>query len=386
MALQSSGEIRASQIRAEFGDSGPSVIGKNYPEGSVSFGAYRDVNQEVTGQTGTKAGRNFTLDHDFLNNRSYIPRPKSDGTPDFEGPIRFSHFYDAKLNVVLAYGNPDDPRAPGQHAREEKYFGRTRVIGGFRDKPTENDEIKGSKIILYVNKKIGSPKGNRKNCALRTGSWPSGTEIHIEVSPNGKILGGGGDGGSGGDNTENGNNGKDGSSAIELQSYVKTVRVRSGGIIAPGGGGGGGGGGAKGDEGGDKGGGGGGGGGAGFPNSDGGRGGSSNDDGSPGDNGSDTTGGNGGNGGSQSSAQGGDGGDGGGLASNGQGGTSGDASGGGNVKGDGADGGKPGYRYIRKTGVNAPLLTIAEGTGSISGSDLPNDEAANRNDYDFNFL
>jgi hypothetical protein len=383
MALQSSGEIRASQIRAEFGDSGRS---RGYGNGSVSFGAYRDVNQEVTGQSGTDAGRNFTLDHDFVNDRSYIPRPKIDNTPDFEGPIRFSHFYDAKLNVVLAYGNPDNPSTPGQHARQEKYFGRTKVIGGFRDKPTENDEIKGSKIILYVNKKLGSPKGDQTNCALRTGSWPSGTEIHIEVSPNGKILGGGGDGGSGGDNTEDGNKGKNGSSAIELQSYVKTVRVRSGGIIAPGGGGGGGGGGAKGDKGGDKGGGGGGGGGAGFPNSEGGRGGSSNVDGSPGNDGNDTTVGIGGNGGSQSSAQGGNGGNGGGLASNGQGGTSGDASGGGNDTGNGADGGEPGYRYVRKTGVNAPLLTIAEGTGSISGSDKLDSSAANRNDYDFNFL
>ena len=380
MALQSSGEIRASQIRAEFGDSGPSVIGKNYPEGSVSFGAYRDVNQEVTGQTGTKAGRNFTLDHNFTSDTPHIPRRGSTGS------IKFSDFYDAKLNVVLAYGNPDSPRAPGQHARQEKYFGRTKVIGGFRDKPTENGEIKGSKIILYVNKKLGSPTGNRTNCALRTGGWPSGTEIHIEVSPNGRIYGGGGDGGNGGDNTEDGNRGKDGSSAIELQSYVKTVRVRSGGIIAPGGGGGGGGGGAKGNEGDDKGGGGGGGGGAGFPNSDGGDGGSSNEDGSDGEKGSDNSAGNGGSGGSQSSAQGGNGGIGGGLASNGQGGTSGDASGGGNDTGNGADGGDPGYRYVRKTGVNTPLLTIAEGTGSIYGIDLSNGEAANRNNYDFNFI
>ena len=85
MALQSSGEIRASQIRAEFGASGPSVIGKNYPEGSVSFGAYRDVSE-------SHGGRAFTLDYDYNNNQPNIPRRGATGS------IKFSDFYNAKLN------------------------------------------------------------------------------------------------------------------------------------------------------------------------------------------------------------------------------------------------------------------------------------------------
>jgi len=373
MALQSSGEIRASQIRAEFGDSGRS---RGYGNGSVSFGAYRDVNQEVTGRTGTDAGRNFTLDHNFFTDEAHIPRRGSTGS------IKFSDFYDAKLNIVLAYANVEDPVTPGLHAYNEKYERpRTKAIGGFlHDLPNKKPDktaTGGSKIILYVNKKLGSPKGNRRNCALRTGEWPDGTEIHIEVSPNGKIYGSGGDGGSGGDNTEDGNRGKDGSSAISLKSYVSTIRVRKDGIIAAGGGGGGGGGGAKGDEGGDKGGGGGGGGGAGFPNSTGGRGGSSDgEDGSDGENGSDNSKGEGGNGGSQSSAQGGNGGDGGDLGSNGQGGTTGDASGGGNKTGDGADGGNAGFRFIRSSGISAPNVIVDSG-GSVFGSDELGSEAAN---------
>ena len=116
-----------------------------------------------------------------------------------------------------------------------------------------------SKNIVYVNRVIGSDKSSenteeeKRKSALRTGTsadWygnlgVDGGKVLIRISPNGKVIGAGGDGGKGGDHEAAGNDGDVGTSALGIELFVESVTVESGGIIQAGSGGGAGGGGAK---------------------------------------------------------------------------------------------------------------------------------------------
>ena len=339
MALQPSGEIRASQIKAEFGDSGPSVVGKNYPPGSVSFGAYRDVSESHGGKT-------FTLDHNFSTDTSHIPRRGATGS------IKFSDFYNAKLNVVCAYGTPPGTRR-GNTVRE-RYNSNDGifVIGNFKNKPNSN--ASDFKFVIYVHGTLPSKKGNRNFCALRTGKFNSELEVNLIVGSTARIYGAGGDGGHGGRwrdmEDPPGDPGQDGTSAIGVQTNINILRIETNAIVMGGGGGGGGGGASKYYEENQTAGGGGGGGGAGSPYGLGGGVGFANDgdpDGTAGQPGSSEQGGDGGDGGAHSSgnACGGGGGAGGSWINSGNagsGGTQGGRSGDNGTEGSGGDGGTGG--------------------------------------------
>mgnify|MGYP003335553806 CR=1 FL=1 len=167
---------------------------------------------------------------------------------------------------------------------------KVKVIGGFRARP---DSPEGTKVWIHTNGSIGSDiigttVNNIKYCSLLTGSWHDTTDLIVDIGPNGRVFGAGGDGGKGGNaNRQNtwtdiksGGIGGNGTSAIGvIPTKSTTINIRTGAIISGGGGGGGGGGGAtsrtqlpgKDDN--SACGGGGGGGGAGFPGGNGGAGG-----------------------------------------------------------------------------------------------------------------
>ena len=263
MALQGSGQISFSNIENEFG-----------ANGSRSLGGYR---------TSQNVGELSNL-------------PLDSGIPT-SGQIKFSDFYNKKLNVVVdMHSGGDEFR---KSAKNDKWNNnQVTVIGGFRSKKES-----GSKIIIHVNKKFGSDKSSVNNCAVRTGSW-SAASVQMDVGGEGKILGAGGDGGKGGVCLSGGESGSSGTSGLGVEQNGITVNVASGGIIRAGfGGGGGGGGGRQSDKGSDRrASGGGGGGGAGCPPGNGGNGGSvqggdGDSGGNPGTAGSETAGGNGGGGG-----------------------------------------------------------------------------------------
>jgi len=220
-----------------------------------SFGNYR-----VSEQLGSLT---LPLDSDAgVNNDTDIPGPGSS--------IKFSNFYNARLNIAIDYYKTDTlyPAVEYRQIARDRYNlnDKTRVIGGFKERPTpsgSDSNTGGSKVIIAVDKKIGSSKLNPdiddmtqqpKICALRTGDqWSSGTRMRIEVGDNGKIMGAGGDGGRGGSadaqGTANpGGDGGDGSGALGIEygtdSNPTIVRVKSSGRIITGYGGGGGGAGA----------------------------------------------------------------------------------------------------------------------------------------------
>ena len=221
MALQSSGNpISFDQIRTEFGEND-----------TKSMGEYR-VSQTVGA----------------LSNQ-----PLDTGIPQ-SGAIKFSDFYDKRLNVIIDYhtsdaNNPADAKSKYAQANDGttgESEGSWTVIGGFRNPPTLTG---GTKTRIHVNKTIGSSKGNATHCAVRTGTgWETGTVLTVEVGSSGLISGAGGDGGAGGDSGESeeevaentGGNGGAGTSGLGIQ-YEGTSIINNGSIVAGGGGGGGGG-------------------------------------------------------------------------------------------------------------------------------------------------
>jgi len=198
MTLPSStNSISAGQIRDEFGASGEnnSVSLGNYRK-SVSVGVYSNL-------------------------------PLDDGIPQGTAAIGFGNFRGKSLNVVLDLGTGTEYRVN----LKTKYDNSTpTMIGGYAIKPTNTS---GKKILISINKSIGSDKAATSNVALRTGSWNSGTMLFVRIGTSGEIIGAGGDGGGGG-----GYGGGNGTSAFGIDY---PVTIENYGLISCGFGGGGGG-------------------------------------------------------------------------------------------------------------------------------------------------
>ena len=212
MALQGSGSISFGQISAEFG----------LPPGK-NLGAYR-VSETYGSMT------NIALD---------------DGIPQ-SGQIRFSHFYNKQLNVVVNYFNGSNERRVLARNRYNNGpgNGKVNVVGGYRGKPGNSS---GTRVIIHVNKRLGSEyDGSRgMKCALRTGSWESGTNLDVNIGGSGACIGAAGAGGKGGNRSSGPKDGKRGSSGLGIEYPIDLVNF---GFLAGGGGGGGGGRGEKRDK------------------------------------------------------------------------------------------------------------------------------------------
>ena len=239
MALQASGQIKYSEIIAEFGTPNNGGIGE-----------YR-LSENVG---------------------SLSNLPLDTGVPQ-SGQIKFSDFYSKRLNHIVdlhSIGN----NTSRQNAKDRWNNGNVHIVGSTKTGKTQPPDTIDDRVIINVNATISSVKGTQTHCALRTGTWDSNTTLEIEIGTSGKLYGSGGDGGTGGSANETpGTDGQTGSSALGIQ-YPCTVNNL--GVIQSGyGGGGGGGGNTRTTGGGKKGGattngssGGGGGGGAGLPAGD----------------------------------------------------------------------------------------------------------------------
>tara|TARA_R100001460_G_scaffold45797_1_gene83115 strand:- start:945 stop:2096 length:1152 start_codon:yes stop_codon:yes gene_type:complete len=262
MTIKNSGSsLSFSEIVTEFG---------NPTDGK--FGNYR-VTESLKRNNVTF--RQLTLDGETPGTAGSIPT---------SGQIKFSDFYGKRLTNVI------DIFSGGQEnlLNAKKIFNvipnRVTVVG---PKKSSDRREADSKVIISVNKTVGSEKGDQTKCALRTGSWDSTVQLQVIVDGQGKLVGAGGDGGDGADGLSGSFNGKqgrgfngtNGTSGLGIEHGTSTnktkIIITSGGIISTGFGGGGGGAGgqetSKNDR---RAGGGGGGGGAGIPAGIGGQGGS----------------------------------------------------------------------------------------------------------------
>ena len=221
--------ISFSQIRTEFGD------GTNTSTSPVRLGQYRSTDASFTNED---VGAFETLPLDVGISTS--------------GTINVDSFHGKKLNVIVDYysgsteNRPSDARAKYQAASAS---GNRVVVGGYKDRVINDSS--GSKVVIHVNKIIGSAKDAITRCAVRTGTgWESGTDLTIEVGGSGKIFGAGGNGGNGcpAEGSLAGIDGDTGSSALGISYSGTVVNLKSGALIRHGYGGGGGGGSSNGTE------------------------------------------------------------------------------------------------------------------------------------------
>ncbi len=330
-----SGQISAQDIKNEFGE----------VNGTVPLGSYR-VSQ-------TKGALTLNI---------------GDGVPGPGQTISYDNMRNKRLNIVVDYyadnanlnraaNGADTMNAKNRYVNQNE---RVHVIGGLKSKPSNTS---AHRVRIHVNQTLGGAKGGSNVCALRTGSWNSGTSLIVDVGSSGKIYGGGGDGGEGGnEGMDSGNDGQAGASALGIDYNGTVINVASGGLIMCGfGGGGGGGAGRQVDKGEDRrAGGGGGGGGQGYPGGSGGHGGTAGGGGGGGDGtaGDISEAGEGGSRGSRAGqAFGADGGEGGGQGEA--------ANAGGNSQSSGGSGGAQGSAIRKASGVN---FSFGTNNGSIVGN------------------
>ena len=372
-----------SEIEAEFGSGG----------GQRRLGKYRRDDPAFQNE-----GPYSNADNGMLGKR-----PLDDGIPTgANATIKFSDFYSKKLNMIIKYyggsaqnrtgtggGNDNNQIATWKYHNEET---NVIVVGNFKDRPAGSYDASGNtfdssnwqggkKVIIHVNKRIGSENSpndqsyNRRKCALRTGQWPSGTDLRLDVGSSGQILGAGGDGRKGSSGNSRPDKAQGGTSALGVQF---AVHIDNNGIIRCGYGGGGGGTGGNSDP--SKSqqdygrSGGGGGGGAGFPAGDGGSAGtgafgppSSGNDGGAGGSGSPNAGGSPGDGGNPSGGasggKGGRGGDQNDAAQNGSRGSSPNRKGYGPNQ-PGGDAGTPGFGIVFRS---TPIENASDGNKNTPG-------------------
>ena len=203
MALQSSGTIRWSDIRNEFG--------ANISGGGVSLGRYRNSDSNF----GNK------------NVGTLTDLPLDIGVPT-SGTISASNFYSKRLNMVLdMYGGGTEFRVNCRTRYNDS--SKVKVVGNYRSRPSNTSN---TRVIVNVNKTFGSETGATNRVAVRTGGWGSDCDLEFEVGSNGRIYGAGGDGGDGGSaDNGSGQNGQAGSTALGVE-YSCTInnlgRIQSG--------------------------------------------------------------------------------------------------------------------------------------------------------------
>ena len=210
MALQASGTIKYSQIIAEFGTPNNGGLGEFRLGGGENVGSLSNVPLDV-------------------------------GVP-VTGQIKFSDFYSKRLNQIVDL-HSQAQNTTRQDAKDRWNNGNVHIVGSTKTGKTQPPDTIDDRVIINVNRTIGSAQGTQTHCALKTGTWDSGTTLVIEIGASGRLYGAGGKGGNGGSaNNGRGQDGATGSSALGIE-YACTVNNL--GVIQSGYGGGGGGGGRE---------------------------------------------------------------------------------------------------------------------------------------------
>jgi hypothetical protein len=205
---------------------------------------------DIATEFGLPNGKNLGAYRISQNVGTLSNLPLDTGIPQ-SGTIRFSDFYNKRLNVVVdCTGFADNLTRLNGRAIYNTGLNNV-VIGGYIPAPL--DPSQNYRITVNLNTRIGSEKVIRTNCAFRTGNWRTSTgnaltTLRLELGSSTKIYGAGGDGGSSNDGYTNDNvadpnpngAGKIGTSALGID-YPTTV-INRGRIVGGGGGGGAGGG------------------------------------------------------------------------------------------------------------------------------------------------
>jgi len=152
------------------------------PTGIINFS---DIESEF-GRNGTKSLGSYRISQSA---GLYSNLPLDTGIPQ-SGPISFSQLRGKRLNVVVDISGGDEYRV-NMRSKYDTNSGIT-VIGGFRSKPADPSQ---KRILVSVNKRIGSATGPISNVALRTGTWGTSASLEVLLGSGASIFGAGGRGG-----------------------------------------------------------------------------------------------------------------------------------------------------------------------------------------------
>ena len=166
------------------------------PSGPISA---QDIKNEFGELNGTVPLGNYRV----AETRGALTLNIGDGVPGPGQSISFDNLRNKRLNIVVDYyadSSSLNRAANGANTmnarhRYENQNERVHVIGSLKSKPSNTAP---HRVRIHVNQTLGGAKGESTICALRTGSFNSGTSLLVEVGGSGKIYGGGGDGGEGG--------------------------------------------------------------------------------------------------------------------------------------------------------------------------------------------
>tara|TARA_R100001510_G_scaffold52008_1_gene52379 strand:+ start:342 stop:1514 length:1173 start_codon:yes stop_codon:yes gene_type:complete len=232
--------------------------------------SFSEIESEFGSNPGRSLGQYRSTDSNFQNKNlgALSNLPLDTGIP-VSGQIKFSDFYSKKLNLVVDYF--DDTGSSGGQAnnvlnreddgantmaatwRYNNQSSRVRVVGGYRSRPTGTLSGTynlsstawggGKKVFIHVNKSVGGQKasgdaGTKNRVALRTGGWPSGTSLQIDIGSSGRIQGAGGNGRQGATSSGTPSPAFTGTSGLGIEY---PAQINNSGIIRCGYGGGGGG-------------------------------------------------------------------------------------------------------------------------------------------------
>ena len=228
--------------------------------------SFEDDIEDEFGENPSRSLGSYRRDHpDFQNkNCGTLTNLSLDtGIPN-NGEIKFSDFYGKKLNIVVDYYTTSENRqnsgasSMAATARYVSQNAKVKIVGGYRSKPTAvlNQNTYnltnattntawqgGKKVFIHIgNSTIGGEKSTnqagRNIVALRTGGWPSGTNLQIDIGSSGRLQGAGGDGRTGTTNNGTPSQANPGTSALGVET---AAQINNSGIIRCGYGGGGGG-------------------------------------------------------------------------------------------------------------------------------------------------
>ena len=148
------------------------------PSGQISA-------QDIMNEFGEHNGKMRMSDYKVSQTCGELTLSIGDGIPS-SGRISFGDMRNKKLNIVVDYygDNANLNRTDNGDAtmnaktRYDTQNDRVVVIGGKRSKPSNTS---GHRVRIHVNQNIGGKSGEINTCALRTGSWNSGTDVIVDV-------------------------------------------------------------------------------------------------------------------------------------------------------------------------------------------------------------
>ena len=216
-----------------------------------SFGAqlsFHEIEDEFGQNPGRSLGRYRTTHPDFGNKDlgDLENLPLDAGIP-VSGEIKFSDFYQKKLNVVIDCHTTGSNTYNHDAYTDDFLNGKYNIVGNYKTSITKSQWQGGKRVIIHINNTFGSQGAqNRNDVAFLTGNynndinqsgWPTDTSLTLDMGDEGLVGGKGGNGGDTGNEESPGENGGFGTSGMKIPAGFQDEISGESRIFGGGGGG-----------------------------------------------------------------------------------------------------------------------------------------------------